>query len=410
MDVKTKKFYRADHLIEDALNIATDAKTWDEMQKIIIDNGLKSPEGNDISEITSFNMMFPVTLGASRDSSATAYLRGETAQNIFVDYKNVIDTARVKLPFGIAQIGRAYRNEISPRDFLFRLRELEMMEIEYFYNPENEAAFEELSSWNEFDKREIMLLTKEEQGRGDDKMNATPVTIAEMISKGLLKKIHAYWLVKSLEFYESLGLRKEKLRVREHTKDELSHYSSATFDIDYEFPFGFKEIYGIADRGNYDLSQHEKHSRQKMAFHDDATNTKVVPHVIEPSFGVDRLFMALLIDAYEDDLERGNIALHLKGSIAPVYTAVMPLVSNNEDIVRISKETFDMLIEKGKNIFYDKSGSIGRRYARQDEIGTPYCITIDHQSIEDNTVTIRDRDTKEQKRVAIKQLWSEING
>ena len=409
MDLKTKKFYRADHLIEDALRMATDGKTRDELQKIIKDNALKSPDGNDLSEITSFNLMFPVSMGAKSDSETTAYLRGETAQNIFIDYKSVIDTARVKLPFGIAQIGRSYRNEISPRDFIFRQREFEIMELEYFYNPENEAAFEQLEGWSDFDKKEIMLLTKEEQEKGGDKTLARPVKVSEMIGKRL-SRIHAYWLVKSLNFYESLGIRKEKLRVREHTSDELSHYSSATFDVEYEFPFGFKEIEGIADRGNYDLSQHEKHSKQKMAFHDDSTGTKVVPHVIEPSFGFDRLFLALLIDSYDDNKERGNIVLHLKESVAPVYAAVMPLVSNKDEIVRISRETFNNLINLGKNVFYDKSGSIGRRYARQDEIGTPYCITIDHQSIEDSTVTIRYRDSKEQKRVAIKNLWSEING
>ncbi|MFT4309647.1 MAG: glycine--tRNA ligase [Candidatus Woesearchaeota archaeon] len=400
MDAKTKKYYRADHLIEDALSIPTDGKSKEELLKIIQDNNLKSPEGNELGEITSFNLMFPINLGAKAESQTQAYLRGETAQNIFINYKNIIDTGRVKIPFGIAQVGRSYRNEISPRDFLYRQREFEIMEIEYFYNPNEDIDIDK-----GFLDKEILLLSAKAQEEGK---SHSKTTYKNMVESGLLSLLHAYWLHQSYQWYVAIGIREENMRVREHVVKELSHYSSATFDIDYNFPFGWKEIYGIADRGNYDLKAHQEKSNKSMEVYNEDTKEKVLCHVIEPSFGLDRAFITIITDAYHDDKERGNIVMSLSPEISPYYATVMPLLSNNDELVSMARKVYDDMLSLGISTYYDKSGSIGRRYARQDEIGTPYCITIDHDSLQDNSVTVRDRDSKEQKRVKINELEYEI--
>jgi glycyl-tRNA synthetase len=396
-DVKTKKYYRADHLIEDNLKIPTDGMSQEELQKIITEKGLKSPEGNALGDISSFNLMFPVSLGAKENNQNIGYLRGETAQNIFINFKNIVDTGRVKAPFGIAQIGRSYRNEISPRDFLFRQREFEIMEIEYFHHPEEKHELDN----TDFLSASIRFLSAQEQ---EEKGTAKKMLIRELIEQNSLTELHAYWLYESYKWYISLGIKEENLRVREHVKSELSHYSSATFDIEYNFPFGWKEIFGIANRGNYDLTAHHEKSGKSMEVYDEDTKQKRICHVIEPSFGLDRAIMALIVDAYHDDKERGNIVLSLSPRISPYRVAIMPLLSNNEDLMRKARDIHNRLLSNGINSFFDKSGSIGRRYARQDEIGTPYCITVDHSSLEDDTVTIRDRDSKEQKRIESKEV------
>ena len=416
-DLKTKKYYRADHLIEDALNISVDGKTIEELQKIIDENKILSPEGNEVSKIKVFNLMFPVYIGA--EGSEVAFLRGETAQSIFINFKNIVDTGRVKLPFGIAQVGKAFRNEISPREFLFRQREFLQMEIEYFYNPEYELD-DNFYENNVFLDFEINFLSKEKQKnkeknkekerqkKNENNADYERVKIKTLLEEKRLKKIHAFWLYKSLKWYLKF-LKEENIRVREHLDEELSHYSSATFDIEYKFPFGFKEIFGIADRGNFDLSQHQKHSGKKLEILDDKTQKKVLPSVIEPSFGFDRFFMAVMLDSYYYDKERGNVVLKLKNNISPYKVAVLPLVSNKKELLDKSLEVYDFILKNSDfNVFFDKSGSIGRRYARQDEIGTPYCITIDFDTLNDDTVTIRDRDTKEQKRVKIQSILNEI--
>ncbi len=401
-DLKTKKYYRADHLIEDKLNIIVDGKTIEELQKIIDENNLTSPEGNPISKIKVFNLMFPVNIGA--EGNTIGFLRGETAQSIFVNFKNVVDTGRVKLPFGIAQVGKAFRNEISPREFLFRQREFLQMEIEYFYNP-NYDLDEEYYENNVFLDFEFYFLSSEMQEKNEKEKK---VKLKELLEQKKLSKIHAFWLYKSLKWYLKF-LKEENLRVREHLKEELSHYSTATFDIEYNFPFGFKEIFGIADRGNYDLTQHQKFSGKKLEILDDKTGEKIIPNVIEPSFGFDRFFMALILDSYFYDEERKNVVLKLHENLSPYKVAVMPLVSNKKELLDKSLEVYDYILENSDyNVFFDKSGSIGRRYARQDEIGTPYCITIDFDTLNDDTVTIRFRDTKEQKRVKIQSIINEI--
>ncbi len=402
-DLKTKKYYRADHLIEEKLNISVDGKTIEELQKIIEENNLTSPEGNPISKIKVFNLMFPVSIGA--ENGSVAFLRGETAQSIFINFKNIIDTGRVKLPFGIAQVGKAFRNEISPREFLFRQREFLQMEIEYFYNPEYEFILEDKIVEDSFLELEFYFLSSEMQEKNEKEKK---VKLKELLKEKRLNKIHAYWLYESLKWYLKF-LKEENLRVREHLKEELSHYSSATFDIEYKFPFGFKEIFGIADRGNYDLTQHQKYSGKKLEVLDEKTGRKVIPNVIEPSFGFDRFFMALMLDSYFYDEERKNVVLKLHEDLSPYKIAVMPLVSNKKELLDKSIKVYEYILRNSDyNVFFDKSGSIGRRYARQDEIGTPYCITIDFDTLKDETVTVRYRDTKMQKRVKIQSIINEI--
>ena len=405
-DRKTGKTYRADHLIEDALGIPTDGKSVEELASLIREHKLTSPEGNELSDITTFNLMFPVQMGSRDGSASLAYLRGEIAQIIFANFRNVLDTGRVKLPFGIAQMGKAFRNEISPREFLYRQREFEILEIEYFYAPGKEIDYTDMPE-HAFRERTIRFLSKKHQ---DTQAAAESVRIGSLIEAGTLNEVHAYWLAESIAWFESLGLTSEKLRVREHLHDELSHYSRATFDIEYEFPFGYKEIFGIADRTDYDLRAHQERTGKSMEVFDDEQKEKILPHVIEPSFGLDRTLLALLFDAYDPGTERGNIVLRLTTSIAPIQVAILPLKSNEPELVRIARAIHRELLDAGIRSYYDKSGSIGRRYARQDEIGTPYAITIDHQTLEDGTVTLRDRNTTHQNRLKREELENEING
>jgi glycyl-tRNA synthetase len=314
----------------------------------------------DWTDVREFNMMFKTQLGAMEDGSSTAYLRPETAQSIFVNFKNVLSTSRVKIPFGIAQIGKAFRNEITPKQFLFRMREFEQMELEWF--------------------------CKEEHA----------------------EKTLAYWIEHRMQFYKFLGVNQDKIRVRPHESDELAHYSTSCVDIEYEFPFGWKELEGIAHRGCYDLTQHTKHSGKELAVFDEETKKSYIPNVVEASVGTDRLFLTLLSDAYCEDEVGGDkrTVLKLHPLIAPYTVAFMPLTN------KLNEETSKLFVhykQQGLNVEFDQSGSIGKRYRRQDEIGTPFCVTYDFDTEQDGCVTVRDRDTTKQERVKIDELTTYLN-
>jgi len=311
----------------------------------------------DLTEARDFNLMFETTVGPVKESGSVAYLRPETAQGIFINFKNVLQFSRKKPPFGIAQVGKSFRNEITPGNFIFRTREFEQMEMEFFVPPGD------AQQWFE------------------------------------------HWLQRRFDWYTELGLREDHLRLRAHDPDELSHYSSGTSDVEYLFPIGWSELEGIANRGNFDLTQHAEHSGEKLEYFDQPTGERYVPHVIEPAAGADRATLAFLVDAYdEDDLggeQRTVLKLHPR--LAPVKVAVLPLVKKDGQ-PELAQEIRAAVRDTGAQTEYDEGGSIGKRYRRQDEIGTPYCVTVDHQSLDDRTVTLRDRDTLTQERVAVDEL------
>lgn len=332
--------------------------------------GDKCPEcGGELMPERNFNLMLRTYLGPVEDSASVAFLRPETAQAIFINFKNILDTSRIKIPFGIAQIGKAFRNEITPGNFIFRTREFEQMEMEFFVKPgEEEKWFE-------------------------------------------------YWADERMRWYtDVLKIKKENLRIRKHEKDELAHYAKGCVDIEYNFPdLGWSEIEGIASRTDFDLKAHEKRSGEELKYFDEETKEKYIPYVIEPSCGVDRVMLACLCDAYEE-YEKGRtgdssleILLRIDSKIAPFHLAVLPLVKNKEEVTQKAKEVYNMLSEHFV-CQYDDVASIGRRYRRQDEIGTPYCITVDFDTLEDQAVTIRDRDTMEQIRVKIEDLAKDLKG
>lgn len=304
------------------------------------------------TEVRDFNMMFQTQLGASSDSSSIAYLRPETAQSIFVNFKNIISTNRVKIPFGVAQIGKAFRNEITPKQFLFRMREFEQMEMEWF------CTGESAPEWFDF------------------------------------------WIEKRYTFYTSLGITPSKIRKRKHESDELAHYSTRCTDIEYEFPFGWKELEGIAHRGDFDLRQHSAHSGKDLGVFDEQTKQTYFPHVVECSIGVDRLFLTILFDAYHEDVieNETRTVLRLNPQISPIKAAFLPLTNKLSGQTR---ELFEKIQEScSYTIDFDEGGSIGKRYRRQDEIGTPICFTYDFESIEDGSITARNRDTLKQERIS----------
>lgn len=356
-DLETKQRFRADHLLKDA-GFVVEGLSLDDMTKLIQENDVKSPNGNPLSEVRTFNMMFSTTVGPVADDKSISYLRPETAQGIFTNFKNVVDNFYPDLPFGIAQQGKAFRNEISPRDFVFRSREFEQMEIEYFVHPEK---------WAEsFD--------------------------------ALLKDIY--------EFLDALGLPREAVHELEVPENDRAHYSKRTIDIEYDFPIGREELLGLAYRTDFDLGNIQRVAGKSMEYTIKGTNEKFVPHVIEPSFGVERALMAVLSAAYQEDEVNGEKRIYLKfpEHLAPVKYAVSPLLKNKPELVAKAREVYDILKKKHGNVMWDDNGNIGKRYRRQDEIGTPYCVVIDFDTLDDNTVTIRDRDTTEQKRVAISEL------
>jgi len=352
-----------------------------------------------------FNPMFETTVGAVKEESKKVYLRPETAQMIFVNFKNILNTSRVKLPFGIAQIGKAFRNEISPRNFLFRMREFEQMELEFFVHPQK---LNDCPNFDEVKNVKINVLTADQQENNDQE--TIQMTINDLFSNKLIRtKWHAYWIGLRYKWFLDIGINPDKLRLREHTKDELSHYSMETWDIEYNYPFGWKELEGIANRTDFDLKQHIKYSKKDLYYFDTKTNEKIIPYVVaEPSVGVDRIFLTLLFDSYTEEEVNGEkrIVLKLHPLIAPYKVAVFPLVKR-DGLDEKAREVFDIL-KKEFNCFYDENGSLGRRYRRMDEIGTKACVTIDYQTLEDDSVTLRDRDSMKQIRVDIKDLITTI--
>jgi glycyl-tRNA synthetase len=357
-DAKTGKKYRADHLLE-AAGVDVKGMKIADMSAAIKEKKLKSPDGNTLSDVENFNMMLKTHIGADVNNPTVSYLRPETAQGMFVNFKNVLDTFHPKLPFGLAQIGKAFRNEIAPRDFIFRLRELEQMEIEYFVRPEKwEESFEHFR-----------------------------------------RQMH--------EWTRDIGLAEPHVHELEVAPEDRAHYSKRTIDFEFDYPFGKKELYGLAYRTDYDLGKHSEHSGVDLSYFDEETKERFIPHVIEPSFGVDRTILAILSDAYTEDEMGGETRTFLKFSpnVAPVKIAVFPLLKNKPQLVEKAREVYRELKKEFGAVEFDDNGNIGKRYRRQDEIGTPYCVTIDFDTIEkDSTVTIRDRDTGTQERVAIAEL------
>ncbi|MDP2750120.1 MAG: glycine--tRNA ligase [Nanoarchaeota archaeon] len=393
---------RGDYLIEQSLKISADGMKIDEINEKVKENNIACPKcAGQLMPGKQFNLMFSTNVGPVQTDNSTTYLRPETAQLIFTNFKLVSESARMKLPFGICQIGKAFRNEISPRDFLFRVREFEQMEIEYFVHP---AELNHCSHINDVKHMKVNLISEEMQKKSEPHIE---ITIGHMLDKKMLCQWHAYWLAEVYQWFLDMGIKKENLRLREHLKDELAHYASACFDIEYKFPLGWKEIHGSANRLTFDLTQHAKFSGKDLSYFDQATNARVVPAVIEPSQGVGRAFLAFMFDAYNDDKERGNVVLKLHPRLAPIKIGIFPLVSNKEDLMAKARKVFDML-RKDFYCTFDRSGSIGRRYARADEQGIPFCVTVDFDSLENNDVTIRSRDTTEQIRVKIDELPTKL--
>lgn len=350
--------------------------------------------GGEYEKIGEFDLLFKTKIGAL--DTTDAYLRGETAQSMFMNFKLIQQTSRMQLPFGIAQIGRCFRNEIAPRDFLFRSREFNIAEFEFFIHPEEKKC-------NLLTKEHLNLKLKllDAEIQEKHKTDLKETSIGKMLREKRLGEWHAYWLAEQIIWFQKLDL--VEIKVREHIDDERAFYSSATFDIDYEYPFGSEEVAGNANRGQYDLGQHEKESGESLEIFDEKTEKKVLPRVIEPTFGMERIFLAILTKAYVYDKDRENIVLRLHPKLAPIKIAIFPIVRTNQRLVKIAKDIYEEL-KKEWNIVYDGSGSIGRRYARNDEIGTLYCITIDGDSLKKKDVTIRDRDTTEQIRIKISEL------
>lgn len=359
-----KARHRADELIKSQYpEVDTDGMTFEDMDAFIASHKLVCPEcgKSDFTPIRKFNMMFKTNIGVTEDSSSLVYLRPETAQGVFTNFKNVQRTARKKLPFGICNAGKSFRNEITPGNFIFRMREFEQMEMEFFCKPGTDLEW------------------------------------------------FSYWKDYCLKFVESLGPKAENLRFRDHEPAELAFYSKATTDVEYDFPsIGWGEILGVADRTDYDLKRHQEFSKQDLTYLDPETNERYLPYVIEPSMGLDRLMLMTMVDAYDEEtLEGGDtrIVMHLKPALAPYKAAVLPLSK------KLEGKALEVLntLHSELMVTYDVTGSIGKRYRRQDEIGTPYCVTIDFQTLEDETVTIRERDSMEQIRLPIAELASYLS-
>lgn len=352
-----KSRFRADQMIEDATGISMEGKGPEEMMEVIKEHHVVCPKcgKHDFTEPRPFNLMFKTFIGTVEDSKSVVYLRPETCQGIFVNFENVLRTSRRKLPFGIGQIGKSFRNEITPGNFIFRTREFEQMELEFFYDPKD------TTDWYE------------------------------------------YWKGICFDFVKRLGIKEENLRFREHAKEELAFYSKGTSDIEYAFPFtDWGEVWGIAARTDYDLSQHSKYSGKSLTYLDPSTNEQFIPYVVEPSVGVERLFLMCVCDAYDKEklADDERIVMHLHPAIAPIKASVLPLSKKLKDgAMKLYKELAEDL-----RVEYDESGSIGKRYRRADMIGTPFCITYDFDSEEDGSVTIRDRDTMEQVRLPIDEV------
>jgi glycyl-tRNA synthetase len=339
-------------------------------------------------------MMMTTQVGPDPSNSIISYLRPEPAQLIFTNFKSVAENTRMKLPFGIAQIGKSFRNEIAPRDFLFRCREFEQMEMEYFTKPGQKCPYE-------IPEVNLLVYSSEMQ-----KNNQEPkkMSIKDAFNNKIISDWHAYWLGQEFIFFTSLGANPEKFRIRQHVSDEKSHYAVDTWDFEYEFPFGWKELHGMANRGDYDLKQHEKYSGKDLKLFDEETRERILPHVVcEPSQGVGRAFLVFMFDSYCYDPKRDNVVLKLHPKLAPVKAAIFPLVKADDKLVKLAREIY-ISLKKDFYVIYDDGGSVGRRYARQDEAGTPFCITIDSDSAKNKDVTIRNRDDTKQIRVKIENL------
>lgn len=352
-----KTRHRADKLIEDFdPDVHSDGWEPEKMMSFIREHHIQCPDcgSEDFTDIREFELMFKTSMGVVKDAKSVVYLRPETAQGIFVNFKNIQRTSRKKVPFGIGQIGKSFRNEITPGNFIFRTREFEQMELEFFCKPDTDLE------WFE------------------------------------------YWKKGCMQFLYDLGLNKDNLRFRDHEQAELSFYSKATSDIEYLYPFGWGELWGIADRTNYDLSRHQEYSKKNLEYLDPETNQKYIPYVIEPSVGADRLFLSVLADAYdEEQLENDTrLVMHFHPAVAPIKAAILPLTKKQSDQ---AMEVYTMLA-KEFNVEFDVAGQIGKRYRRQDAVGTPYCITVDFDTENDQSVTLRDRDTMEQVRLPISEL------
>ncbi len=360
---KCKNRFRADHLIEDAIGIDVEGKPLDVVNKTIKENKVKCQfcKASDWTDARHFSGLFKTHIGVLEDKSSLAYLRPETAQGMFVNFKQVLASVRKRLPLGVAQIGKSFRNEITPGNYTFRTREFEIAEFEYFINPKD---------WEQkFD----------------------------------------YWMQEMMRFAEIIGIPKSKIHQHEISKEKRAHYSLRTVDLELEFPFGVKELWGLAYRTDYDLKKHQEYSGQDLTYTDPETGKKFIPHVIEPTFGVDRSLLAILVSSYDEEKVKSakgemetRVVMRLPKDLAPYKVAVLPL-SKNPELSPKAKEVFDLLKEKFM-CDYDETQSIGKRYRRQDEIGTPFCITVDFDTLKDKAITVRDRDTMKQDRVAIKDL------
>jgi glycyl-tRNA synthetase len=356
-DVVTKRQYRIDHLLEDN-NVNPDKLTLEQMISVIKDKSIKSPEGNKLGNASNFNLMFKTNVGSVAEDASITYLRPETAQGTFLNYKNIVDSFYPDLPFGIAQIGRNFRNEISPRDYIFRSREFEIMEFEYFIKPEN------------WEKQFSILLDKSED-----------------------------W------YFNKLKLSKENIKVKEVNAKERAHYSKRTCDFEYNFSIGFREIGGLSYRTDFDLNNHQQLSGKSMEYIIKGTTERLVPHVIEPTFGLDRNLLAVLVESYREDEINGEkrVFLSLPNHLSPIKVAVFPLLKNKQEIVDKAKKVYKHFKKELKFVAWDDSGNIGKRYRKQDEIGTPFCITVDYDSLSDDTITLRDRDSTKQQRLSPKE-------
>lgn len=356
-DTINKKRYRTDHLLKDA-GVDPEDMTISQMDQAISENNIKSPDGNPLSSSRTFNMMFKTHVGATDGEASVSYLRPETAQGIFTNFNNVVDSFYPDMPFGIAQMGKAFRNEISPRDFVFRSREFEQMEIEYFVHPDD---------W-------------------------------QRIFDELLADVH--------QFFDKLGLPKDKIHELDVPETDRAHYSERTIDIEYEYPIGKEELMGIAYRTDFDLANIQRVSGKNIEYIDKQTKERYIPHVIEPSFGVERLLFAVLTSAYREDEINGQKRVYLAFpyDLAPIRFAVSPLLKNKPELVEKARQVYQKLKHQYGNVSWDDNGNIGKRYRRQDEIGTPETVVIDFETLENDTVTVRSRDTTEQKRVAISEL------
>ena len=363
-DLVTHKRYRADLLIEDYFKknpqeqlVIADLSTK-ELADLIDKYQIKSPDGNPLSKAQDFNILFETAIGAVSDKKSRVYLRGETAQGIFTNFKQILNSNRQKLPFGVGQIGKSFRNEITTGQFVFRTLEFEQAEIEYFFDPEQNNWQDLFRDWQNY--------------------------VWDFVTK-------------------VLGIDENNLRWRRHTDQERSHYSQETSDLEYHYPFGWKELCGIAYRTDYDLKKHQEFSQQSLEYTDPQTGKKFLPHVIEPAMGISRIFLMLLCDAYQKDPDRERLLLALKTNLAPFQLAVFPLLKNKQELVDKARDVYQQLRQKYQ-VAWDDRGNIGKRYLAQDEIGTPFCLTIDFTTLENDTVTIRHRDSAQQERLAISEL------